>query len=145
MRLPFELDPQIIHYIIYSQAGSIGKAVIELQLNGRQISRDPRSEKWDAEDDVAYYRVKEEGAVSIYNQSVLVRHDPAHQWGAGGLIVSKQAIGLNISRTEILPKTEARRERSAKSLLAGDQKLVEIFRQEETVTECRAEQERDIC
>ncbi len=26
MRLPFELDPQIIHHIIYSQAGSIGKA-----------------------------------------------------------------------------------------------------------------------
>ena len=28
MRLPFELDPQIIHHIIYSQAGSIGKAII---------------------------------------------------------------------------------------------------------------------
>ncbi|HFV9292198.1 TPA: ATP-binding protein [Serratia fonticola] len=32
-RLPFELDPQIIHHIIYSQAGSIGKAVIELLMN----------------------------------------------------------------------------------------------------------------
>jgi hypothetical protein len=27
MILPFELDPQIIHHIIYSQAGSIGKAI----------------------------------------------------------------------------------------------------------------------
>ena len=33
MLLPFELDPQIIHHIIYSQAGSIGKAVIELIMN----------------------------------------------------------------------------------------------------------------
>ncbi|MGP5109592.1 ATP-binding protein [Pseudomonas helleri] len=33
MRLPFELDPQIIHHIIYSQAGSIGKAIIELLMN----------------------------------------------------------------------------------------------------------------
>ena len=33
MRLPFELDPQIIHHIIYSQAGSIGKALIELLMN----------------------------------------------------------------------------------------------------------------
>jgi hypothetical protein len=33
MRYPFELDPQIIHHIIYSQAGSIGKAVIELIMN----------------------------------------------------------------------------------------------------------------
>ncbi|RML91267.1 DNA mismatch repair protein MutL, partial [Pseudomonas savastanoi pv. glycinea] len=31
--LPFELDPEIIHHIIYSQAGSIGKAVIELVMN----------------------------------------------------------------------------------------------------------------
>ncbi len=29
MRLPFKFGPQIIHLIIYSQAGSIGKAVIE--------------------------------------------------------------------------------------------------------------------
>ena len=28
MRYPFELDPLIIHHIIYSQAGSIGKAVM---------------------------------------------------------------------------------------------------------------------
>lgn len=33
MKLPFELDPQIIHHIIYSQAGSIGKAIIELIMN----------------------------------------------------------------------------------------------------------------
>ncbi|CCP05931.1 hypothetical protein BN440_0880 [Erwinia amylovora MR1] len=33
MRYPFEIDPQIIHHIIYSQAGSIGKAVIELMMN----------------------------------------------------------------------------------------------------------------
>ncbi|WP_162174760.1 hypothetical protein [Pseudomonas fluorescens] len=33
MRLPFELDPQIIHHIICSQAGSIGKALIELLMN----------------------------------------------------------------------------------------------------------------
>ncbi len=33
MRLPFELDPQIVHFIIHSQAGSIGKALIELLMN----------------------------------------------------------------------------------------------------------------
>ncbi|MBK4716166.1 MULTISPECIES: ATP-binding protein [Tenebrionibacter/Tenebrionicola group] len=135
---------------------------VSVELNGRQISRDPRSEKWDFEDEVAYYRVKAEGSVSIYNQGVLVRHDSAHQWGAGGLIVSKQVIGLNISRTEILRKTcpvwkviarqfgrmadelasrlgdhrktEARREKSARALLAGDPKLEEIFWKEEAVT-----------
>ncbi len=33
MQMAFELDPQIIHHIIHSQAGSIGKAIIELLMN----------------------------------------------------------------------------------------------------------------
>lgn len=78
---------------------------VSVELNGRVITRDPRTERWDAEDEFAWYRAKEDGAVSIYNQGVLVRHDPGHMWGAGGLIVSKKAIALNVSRTEILRKT----------------------------------------
>ncbi|MDO1496499.1 ATP-binding protein [Pseudomonas putida] len=133
-----------------------------VELNGRCITRDPRTERWDAEDEFAWYRVKADGAVSIYNQGVLVRHDPAHTWGAGGLIVSKKAIGLNVSRTEILRKTcpvwksvarqfgqmadqmasrlgdhrktEARREKSARALLSGDANIVQIYSQEEVVT-----------
>jgi len=135
---------------------------ISVELNGRVISRDPAGEKWDHEDEHAYYRVREEGAVSIYNQGVLVRHDPGGQWGAGGLIVSKKAIDLNVSRTEILRKTcpvwrpiakqfaglaeafntrlgdhrktEARREQSAKALLSGDAKGWDLFANEEVVT-----------
>ncbi|RMU28601.1 hypothetical protein ALP31_05252, partial [Pseudomonas amygdali pv. morsprunorum] len=51
---------------------------ISVELNGRLITRDPATEKWDFEDEYAYYRAKEEGAVSIYNQGVLVRHDSSH-------------------------------------------------------------------
>ncbi|WP_205710498.1 ATP-binding protein [Burkholderia cepacia] len=135
---------------------------VSVELNGRTISRDPRSEKWDYEDEFAWYRVKVEGAVSIYNQGVLVRHDAPQQWGAGGIIVSKKAIALNVSRTEILRKTcevwrpiakqfgsmareisarlgehrktEARREKAANDLLAGDANILDTFRNEEVVT-----------
>lgn len=134
----------------------------EVELNGRMIARDPKTEKWDFEDDNAYYRVKLEGAVSIYNQGVLVRHDASHLWGAGGLIVSKKAISLNVSRTEILRKTcsvwkgiskqfqhlaseisnklndnrktEARREKSLRSLLSGEGDLYQIVLREEVIT-----------
>jgi hypothetical protein len=34
MRLPFEIDPQIFHHIIYRQADSMGKAAIERLMNG---------------------------------------------------------------------------------------------------------------
>ena len=135
---------------------------ISVELNGHRIARDPRTEHWDAEDEFAWYRVKAEGAVSIYNQGVLVRHDPAHMWGAGGLIVSKQSIALNVSRTEILRKTcpvwksiasqfgrmadrmasrlgdhrktEARREKSARALLSCDANIVQTYSREEVVT-----------
>ena len=135
---------------------------VSVELNGQRITRDPRTERWDAEDECAWYRVKADGAVSIYNLGVLVRHDPAHMWGAGGLIVSKKAIGLNVSRTEILRKTcpvwkaiarqfgqmadqiasrlddhrktEARREKSARALLSGDANIVQIYSREEVVT-----------
>lgn len=135
---------------------------MEVQLNGRSISRSPKGERWDFEDEFAYYRVRAEGAVAIYNQGVMVRNDPGHQWGVGGLIVSKKAIGLNVSRTEILRKTcpiwshinreftrlakelsrglrehrqtESRREQSARGLLSGGVELGETFRCEQTIT-----------
>lgn len=135
---------------------------ISVMLNGHLISRDPAKEKWDHEDEYAYYRVKEEGPVSIYNLGVLVRHDPPSEWGAGGLVVSKKAIGLNVSRTEILRKTctvwrpiakqfarmademaarlgdhrktEARRQKYARAALAGDPKIYDIYYREEIIT-----------
>ncbi|WP_440057891.1 ATP-binding protein [Pseudomonas fragariae (ex Marin et al. 2024)] len=135
---------------------------IRVELNGKAITRDPASEKWDFEDEWAYYRAKAEGPVSIYNQGVLVRNDPSDVWGAGGLIVSKQAINLNVSRTEILRKTcpvwkpiavefkrlasevsarlgdnrktEARRARSARSLLEGSDNILDVYWREEVIT-----------
>ncbi|MHA7594352.1 ATP-binding protein [Pantoea sp. XAF26B01_ASV70] len=135
---------------------------VSVNLNGNVITRKPELEKWDAEDEVAWYRLREDGAVSIYNQGVLVRHDPGHIWGVGGLIVSKKAIALNVSRTEILRsncpiwkrvaakfselaqafsdntgshrKTEARREKTARALLAGEGDLQKLFNGEEVIT-----------
>jgi hypothetical protein len=134
---------------------------IEVVLNGVTITKNPACEKWDFEDEYAYYRAKENGAVSIYNQGVLVRNDPGNVWGAGGLIVSKKALALNVSRTEILRKTcpawkhvakvfaeladkvssknanrktEERRERCARALLTLDPKSVEIAFKEEIIT-----------
>ncbi|PRW84485.1 ATP-binding protein [Pseudomonas fluorescens] len=135
---------------------------ISVELNGRVITRDPAKEKWDFEDQWAYYRAKEDGPVSIYNQGVLVRNDSSHVWGAGGLIVSKKAIDLNVSRTEILRKTcpvwkviakefgrladsvsarlgdhrktEARREKSARALLSGDANICTVYEREEVIT-----------
>ncbi|WP_349843993.1 ATP-binding protein [Pantoea dispersa] len=135
---------------------------VTVHLNGTIITRQPALEKWDAEDDEAWYRLREDGAVSVYNQGVLVRHDPGHIWGVGGLIVSKKPIALNVSRTEILRKTcpvwktiaarfgqlatafsdnqgkhrktEARREKTARALLSGEGDLQKLMNDEEVIT-----------
>ncbi|KDE34197.1 DNA mismatch repair protein MutL [Kosakonia radicincitans UMEnt01/12] len=135
---------------------------VTVHLNGTVITRLPALEKWDLEDDEAWYRLREDGAVSVYNQGVLVRHDPAHVWGVGGLIVSKRPLALNVSRTEILRKTcpvwksiaarfgrlaatfsdhqgkhrktEARREKTARSLLSGEGDMQSLFNGEEAIT-----------
>lgn len=78
---------------------------VTVNLNGKVITRLPVDEKWDAEDEYAFYRLRSSGSMAIYNQGVLVRHDPGHVWGVGGTIVSKKAIALNVSRTEILRKS----------------------------------------
>lgn len=135
---------------------------VTVHLNGTIITRNPALETWDAEDDEAWYRLREDGAVSVYNQGVLVRHDPGHIWGVGGLIVSKKPIALNVSRTEILRKTcpvwksiaarfgelaasfsdnqgkhrktEARREKTARALLSGEGDMQSLFNGEEVIT-----------
>ena len=137
-------------------------ASISVELNGHHITCNPAQEEWDFEDGLAYYRLKEEGPVSVYNQGILVRHDSSHVWGGGGLIVSKQAIRLNVSRTEILRntcpvwkaiaktfshlikgvsgrlyedrKSEARREMAAHSLLSGNPNIGSIYSHEEVIT-----------
>lgn len=133
-----------------------------VELNGKTISKDPASEKWDYEDDNCWIRVRADGAMHIYNQGVFVRHDAGHVWGVGGTIVTKKPIGLNVSRTEILRKscptwkaiaavlkseaakfaestdqrrqTESRREKNAKALLSGAGDLAKIYAGEPVIT-----------
>lgn len=135
---------------------------VTVHLNGKTITRKPSEEAWEFEDDFAYYRLRREGAMAIYNQGVLVRHDPGHYWGVGGIIVTKKAIALNVSRTEILRKTcpiwqsvarqikklaseflakedprrktENSRHLAAKTLLAGGADILDLVEGEDVIT-----------
>lgn len=84
--------------------GLVGYTDLNVTLNGKTISRNINSEPWDIETEDAYIRVKPTGPLIIYNQGILVREDSGHNWGCGGIVVTKKAIKLNISRTEILRK-----------------------------------------
>ena len=100
---------------------------LTVTLNGKPLTRNPAAEKWDFEDEYAYYRVRREGAMAIYNQGVLVRFDAGHVWGVGGAILSKQALALDMSRTEVLRKT-CRIWKEASRVMKG---LASVFLQRE--------------
>ena len=56
-------------------------------------------EFWTHEDDLAYYRIVRADALEMYSQHVFVRHFSTWQLGIGGVVVSKQPLELNFSRT----------------------------------------------
>lgn len=55
---------------------------------------------WTLEDDLACYRIVQGAhALEVYSQDVFVRHFSTWQLGIGGVVVSKQPLELNFSRT----------------------------------------------
>ena len=75
---------------------------LTLTVNGKRISIDPASEKWDEITNDAYIRLKETTSLSVYNLGVLVKDFGNWQYGCGGVVVSKNQLTLNFARNEIL-------------------------------------------
>lgn len=72
-------------------------------VNGVKVSRDPSEEKWDVEDDLAWYRFSRNSwDVAIYDRGLRISHSvPNIFCGRGALVVTKQALMLNMARNEI--------------------------------------------
>lgn len=135
------LESYDLHATLQELRDLVRYTPLVVTLNGQVITRSPEAETWDTEDELAYYRLRRDGSMAIYNQGVLVRHDPGHLWGVGGVIVTKKALDLNVSRTEILRKTCAvwqRVERELKRLAKLHMDHEEPHRQSESARSLRA-------
>lgn len=96
--------------LLPSEVESVGRELadmvryvpIPITLNGQLISRDPEQEKWDIETDDAYIKLRASGGLRVYNLGVLVREYSSHQFGTGGIVVSKIALAVNFARNEVL-------------------------------------------
>jgi len=66
------------------------------------ISQDPSKAKWDVETADAWFKLApNKGTLSIYNLGVLVTHAPAHRYGTGGVVVSKERLDVNFARNDV--------------------------------------------
>lgn len=75
-------------------------------LNGTRVNKDVTKVKWTHEDELAYYLVLPSNGsgkgIELYNMGAYVMELSRYDWGAEGVIVSKQALTLNSARTEVL-------------------------------------------
>lgn len=76
---------------------------IPVFINGMQSNRLPAEEQWDFEDDLAWYRFyRDERDLAIYNLGVLVEYKKAAHFGAGGIVVTKQPLMVNMARNALI-------------------------------------------
>lgn len=99
------LDKDELRLLLLDIVDMIRWTSVPVTLNGKTISTPPSENTWMVETEDAWMSAQKEGAVGIFNQGVLVTFDAGHKWGAGGTIVTKKAIALNVSRSEILRQT----------------------------------------
>lgn len=76
-----------------------------ITLNGRPISKDPSTEKWDLETKEAWMRFdKSMHSLDVYNGGVLVAHFPRYRFRCTGVVITKPSytLSLNVARNDIL-------------------------------------------
>lgn len=78
-------------------------SAVPVFVNGRQLNKDPASEKWDEESDVAYLRVTDGNYLRVYNQGIFVTDVYAGYQGVGGVLVTKRGadLTLNMARNDV--------------------------------------------
>lgn len=75
---------------------------IPIFLNDVKLTKDINAVDWDHETDEAYISIKPSTKLSVYNLGVLVSHFNAHEFGTGGIVVSKKQLDLNMARNDIM-------------------------------------------
>lgn len=75
---------------------------IPVSVNGKVVSQDPDQASWDVVNGDAYIKFRDTGGLKVYNLGVLVREYPRYHFGVSGVVVSRQPLGVNFARNDIL-------------------------------------------
>jgi len=76
---------------------------IPVLINGRQVSKDPATCKWDYITEQAYVKLHPGtgSGLAIYNLGIHVMTVPGWKYGVGGEVVSRQQVRVNFARNDI--------------------------------------------
>lgn len=71
-------------------------------VNGKQINKDPNLVKWDVENELADILLTRSSWLKVYNKGILAKQLPFARYGCGGIVVTKQALKVNLARNDIM-------------------------------------------
>lgn len=75
---------------------------LDILVNGKIVSVDPETERWDEVTKEAYIRMNSSSGLVLYNLGVFVREYGNWQYGCGGVIVSKLQLNVNFARNDVM-------------------------------------------
>ncbi len=137
--LPSQLDrclADIEQYVKYFE--------IPVSVNGRQVSRDPATERWDVETDEYRIRFRSTGSVDVYNLGAWVRDYAPQQFGTGGTVVAKRKLTVNFARNDLMADCPVWRnlqrdlDRIARERIAGRAERMTEEQREYVISQVRA-------
>lgn len=79
-------------------------SAVPVSINGRVVSNDASTGKWDVETENSYIKVTDGSYLKVYNQGIFVADIYRGQSGIAGTVVTKQGhnLTLNIARNDVL-------------------------------------------
>ncbi|TXI03109.1 MAG: ATP-binding protein, partial [Rhizobium sp.] len=78
---------------------------LPVTLNGKRITTDVATAKWDVVTDEAYIRFTQSGGVQVSNLGMFVKNYPASRFGVNAVVISRVPLQLCMARNEVLEAT----------------------------------------
>ena len=94
-------EKQRINKIKFSSLFAYSPA--DIYINGEKISKNPKEEDWDYENDFFYFKKKPySNNVCVYNQGIFVSYEHYMEFDLRGILVSKLPMEVNFARNDII-------------------------------------------
>ena len=101
IKLYEELRSDLLSFCIRDIERYVKYCSVPVIVNGRQVSVNPSSLKWDFDTEEGYIKLTgSDRGVAIYNMGVFVTSD--YRLGVSGTVVSKKRLEVNFARNEII-------------------------------------------
>ena len=96
-----------------------------VSINGKVVSKDPSTLKWDIETDDAYIKVNEGGDLGVWHEGIYVKDYGGYHFGVSGEVVAKKQFQVNFARNDIMTtQCKMWKRISAKLKAFGKKKIV---------------------